>query len=81
MNMENIIDKYEIKLGQDLIIGDKIVYCSKIVTIIKCVHGSGAGSFDFGEYVSVIISPCDTSFIEEDVVWLYMKCPYVVVKK
>jgi hypothetical protein len=72
---------YEIKLGEELCVGDKIVFNSQIVTISEHIIGCGIGSLYFGEYIFAQITPFKDDYVESDRAMLFRKCPYIVVKE
>lgn len=68
----------EIVLGKDLKAGDVIVYDSAKVVVVECTPGKGAGSFDFGEYVSLKVARSYQDIV--DTVWTFAECPIVVIR-
>lgn len=74
--------KYEIVLSKDLKIGDIIIHNGGIILINQIYMCIGAGSFDFGEYISVKATNCGT-YPSDGLFdfWLYRELPVVKVTK
>mgnify|MGYP003396224233 CR=1 FL=1 len=77
------MNNYEIVLGKDLKIGDVIVHnCHKII-ITNVSPGKGAGSIDFGEYISIkAIHPTSWNPFKKNLeFWTYNNCPLVKIEE
>ncbi len=68
---------YSIVLAKDLQLGDTIIHNSHKVTIIGIALGSGAGSFDFGEYLTIDVQ--NSNYDVEREIWTFRECPWIVV--
>lgn len=68
---------YKLVTGQDLKIGDIIVYNHERLVITSVYLGSGAGSFDFGEYVLGYAQKL-TGQLGVIEFWTFRTCPMIV---
>lgn len=66
---------FEVILGKDLKVGDIIVHDFQRMLVKSCVKGAGAGTIEFGVYISVV---CELLYNDEEFnFWTYQECPMI----
>lgn len=70
---------YKMVWGKDLSVGDIVVHNYQRCVLTSVSRGRGAGSFDYGEYVSVIANKTTSWSNSREVdFWTYENCPVIV---
>jgi len=75
--------QYTIVKGKDLKVGDIIVRDGSRHVITSCESGSGASSYDFGEYINVYAQRLTKSQppLWEPAFWTFRECPMIVERE
>lgn len=72
---------YDIVLGEDLKVGDIIIHNYQRCVITSLSNGKGAGSLDFGEYISVVANKLTGQVGHLTLkFWVFEDCPVIVEK-